>query len=193
MEPQDTYRIIRMLHADHRTGTRLKRWHCASSVSNFVVQCTRVTIFLCAALSKEATVMVDVLTVHAAANIVTMYEWILGALQTTHFLTMNDYDDGNSFTDLNDGFNLFKHFWRKSHLISKLALTCDFKEEDIYKHNNQTKGKKIKKWIINNELNDTNTCTNTAIKKIKTYDLNVKRFHQPFIDQIIYCTLQSEM
>lgn len=54
--------------------------------------------------------MVAVLTVHAAANIVTMYEQIPDALQTTHFLTMNDYDDGNSFVDLNDGFILFKHF-----------------------------------------------------------------------------------
>lgn len=70
-----------------RTGTRLKRRHCVTPLFCCVIRrITPVTVSLYAALSKEATVMVSVLKVHTAANVVTMYERILFALQNAHFL-----------------------------------------------------------------------------------------------------------
>ncbi|GFW15368.1 hypothetical protein TNCV_3740721 [Trichonephila clavipes] len=52
-----------------RTGTRLKK-HCTTHVSSFVIRCTIVSVLLYAVLSKEAEVMVTVLTVQAAINVV---------------------------------------------------------------------------------------------------------------------------
>ncbi|GFV74412.1 hypothetical protein TNCV_5128541 [Trichonephila clavipes] len=52
-----------------RIETRLKKRHCDTLVSSFVIRPTRPTY---AALSRGAEVMVTVLTVHAAANVITI-------------------------------------------------------------------------------------------------------------------------
>ncbi|GFU62897.1 transposable element Tcb1 transposase [Trichonephila clavipes] len=51
-----------------RTRTCLKRRHWATHVSSLIVLRTRVTASFFAGMSREAKVMVPVLTVHAAAN-----------------------------------------------------------------------------------------------------------------------------
>ncbi|GFV13121.1 hypothetical protein TNCV_4070611 [Trichonephila clavipes] len=68
-----------------RTGTRLQRRHCATTVSSLVIQSTIVAISLCGELSWEAEVMATLLLVHTAANVVASYERLLGILQTCRF------------------------------------------------------------------------------------------------------------
>ena len=59
-----------------RTGTRLKRRHCAIPVSSCVVRRTRVVAFLFGAFSREAEVLVAQLSDHAAANVDCNILWI---------------------------------------------------------------------------------------------------------------------
>lgn len=53
-----------------RAGTDLKRRHFATTISIFVIRRTGVTASFYATLSKEAVLMVALLTVHTVANIV---------------------------------------------------------------------------------------------------------------------------
>ncbi|GFU18196.1 hypothetical protein TNCV_2033461 [Trichonephila clavipes] len=68
-----------------RIETGLKRRHCATSVSSFVVLRIRVGVTLYAALPNEAKVMVTVLTVHSAAKVIAPYERMLDMLPTYPF------------------------------------------------------------------------------------------------------------
>ncbi|GFV88681.1 hypothetical protein TNCV_1594011 [Trichonephila clavipes] len=65
--------------------TPLKRRHCTTPVSSFVVRRTRVNFSLCATFSREAEEVVHVLTIYAAAYAVAPYEWMLGVLQKCSF------------------------------------------------------------------------------------------------------------
>ncbi|GFU71467.1 hypothetical protein TNCV_2378541 [Trichonephila clavipes] len=57
-----------------RTETRLKRRQCATPVSIFIVR------GICLPKSREAEVMVAMVTVHAAADVVVPFERVLGVL-----------------------------------------------------------------------------------------------------------------
>ncbi|GFS89967.1 hypothetical protein TNCV_506971 [Trichonephila clavipes] len=68
-----------------RSGRRLKRQHCGTPVSRFVVQRIRVSMSLFAVLSRENEVITTLLTVHVANYAVAPYKRILGVLQTCTF------------------------------------------------------------------------------------------------------------
>ena len=91
---QETCSLLGAQHhqiTGRRTGTHLKRWHCAIPASSFVARRTRVAISLYAALSREAKVIVSELIGYIAANVDSSYERKLGEL---HW------------------WSVFIHFWR---------------------------------------------------------------------------------
>ncbi|GFX29888.1 hypothetical protein TNCV_4750161 [Trichonephila clavipes] len=67
-------------NTEHRAGIRLKRRHFATLLSISFDQGARITIFLCAALSRESKVIAILLTVHATANVIAPNQWILSRL-----------------------------------------------------------------------------------------------------------------
>ncbi|GFT37089.1 hypothetical protein TNCV_3135421 [Trichonephila clavipes] len=77
----------------HSAKTHLKRRHWAIPVSSFVVWHIRVATSLYGEMSRETKVMVTGLTVLAAANVITPYEWILSMLQ---ICPSEYYTDGKS-------------------------------------------------------------------------------------------------
>ena len=85
--PRNPQTRIHHLNTTHRTGTRLKRQHCAIPVSSFVVLRTIVAVFLYTALSREAEAMSYELTGYAVANIdsTTSANW--PCCKHAHFLT----------------------------------------------------------------------------------------------------------
>ena len=74
------------MYAANRNGTDPKRQYYAILVSSFVVWYTRVSVSLYSALSREAEVMVEELTVYTAVNVDAPFERKLGVFQTCPFL-----------------------------------------------------------------------------------------------------------
>ena len=74
-------------NAAPRIRTRLKGRHCDIFVPSFVVQRTRITVSLYAALSIGAEVMVTKLTDHTVSNVDPPFKRKMGVLQTCLFLT----------------------------------------------------------------------------------------------------------
>ncbi|GFX42139.1 hypothetical protein TNCV_2135541 [Trichonephila clavipes] len=61
----------------HKTGTRLKRRHCAPLLYPILSFGEPELPFLSVAFSRKAEVMATLLTFHAAAIVIAPYEWIL--------------------------------------------------------------------------------------------------------------------
>ncbi|GFV31824.1 hypothetical protein TNCV_2708311 [Trichonephila clavipes] len=83
--PRTLQRRIRPSNTARRIRIHLKRRRSATHVSSFVVEYIRIITSSDVALSREVEVITTLLTTHASANVVVLYEWILGGLQTCPF------------------------------------------------------------------------------------------------------------
>ena len=81
------WRTFGQQNTTSRTGTHLKRWHCAIFEFNFVNRSSkpRVNISHYTVLSREVEIMVTELTDHAAANVDALYGRKLNVLQKWPF------------------------------------------------------------------------------------------------------------